>query len=194
MEENKQVLLPLGAIRQIQFKKNQILLVPFGNLLEEILLPFDAYKIESENPKKKFRDAIEISKKDLNSIPKLKILEVYSKNKYKILFYETMEPLMSLSPSLLYVEEKYIANSSELYFYHLKDQKAFDNQNIYLGKVKDYLETSAHGILIIQLEEYNQKEIFVPFIDTYCKIEFKETKPKKIDKIIVYDWKYFLET
>lgn len=188
-------LIPIGKVKRIYFKKNLILLRNFGNILEELPLPFSAYLVIEEQNSKKIDEIIIISKNHLSTVFKIKILDIFYKYKYYSLFYEMFDPFTIYENFLFCIEEEVLKNSTTFYYYHLKDKEVYDSKNQIIGRVKNYMESSAHGILIIQLEIPPNKEIFIPFVEEYCKIEFLKTEAiKKIDKIVVFNWEYFLET
>ncbi len=186
-------LIPIGKIIKIFYEKNIILVKNFGDILEDLTPPFYAFILEEQPKKQKINEIIRIQKNHSKNL--LKILEIFQRHKHYELFYETYEPLHIFGNLLFCIEENLLENTKQFYYYHLKDKKVFDTKNEWIGRVKDYLESSAHGILNIQLEKPPYKEILVPFIDKYCKIEYTHVNSlKKIDKIIVYHWEYFLET
>lgn len=197
MREKTRQYFPIASIRKIKREKNQIIIKPFGDILKTIKTPFEVLIIDnSNNIKQNYNTILEINQKNsflLNN--KIRVLEIFFQKKYYTLFYEVYDYFDISLNSIIYLENLYIENSNEFFFYHLKDAKVYNENNLLIGQIIDYLESSAHGILIIQLENYkfSKKEIFVPFVDKYCKIEHTNNT-KKIEKVIVYNWEYFLET
>lgn len=197
MREKTNKYFPIASIKKIKREKNQILAKPFGDILKIIETPFEVLIIDdNDSNKNNYNTILEINEKiSLLSKQKIRVLEVFPRSKYYTFFYEAFDYFDISLNSRIYLSDVYIENSNEIFFYHLKDKKVYDENDILIGKINDYLESSAQGVLIIRLEnrKFSKKEIFVPLVDQFCKIVYTKDK-KNIEKVIVHNWEYFLET
>ncbi len=204
--------IPFGFVQDHFFNKNQLHITTKGNILNTLKLPVDVFlvKILDENIRFKQEKVIQykkhynifytgFSKEFLDTykfqmIP-LKIFKIIFQKRSQVLCYETMEPLPEgIIGSWLCINKEIMNQIDDLYFLHIKEKLVKDKNLNDIGFVKDYMETGAHGILVIELTlpKYLHKEIFVPFVDEYCKLIYSNNK--EIHYLEIEHWEYFLDT
>lgn len=205
--------IPFGLVQDHFFNKNQLCITSKGDIIYSLNLPVEAYLVKDRDEEIRFKQDKVISFKKhytifstgfskefldanrLQLIP-LKILKITFQKKNKLIFYEPIEPLPEgIIGSWLCITKEFINQLDGIYFLHIKNKKVKDIHYNEIGFIKDYIETGAHGILIIELtlKGYVHKEIMVPFIDEFCYFVYVNNT-KEIDSLIVKDWEYFLDT
>ncbi len=208
--------IPFAIIQDYYVQKNYLKLTIKGNIIQDIITPIDLIIVQilskdintykkPFNIKKNFR----LSNFDLSyegfskefidfhklNIIDIKVLEIIFRKKNILLFFSSTTPIPEdIIGSWVCIHKKFLETNNNLYFYHIKDKTAKNQFNEEIGKIKGYLETSAHGILIIQLNQNTNQEIFVPFIDEFCEIVYTDKDKKQIDFIKIKNWEYFLDT
>lgn len=204
--------IPFGFVQDCFLNKNQLLITSKGNIIHILSLPADVYLVKILEKDIRYRNEKIIrynqhynifysgfTKEFLDSnrfqIIPIKILNIVFQRKKNLIYYETMEPLPEdIIGSLLCVNKNLLDQQDDLYFLHIKDKLVKDKDLNQIGIIKDYIETGAHGVLVIKLTlpEFHQKEIFVPFIDEFCNIVYSHNK--EIHYVIIDRWEFFLDT
>ena len=204
--------LPIAYIQDYYKNHNYLKLTSKGDVIYNLDLPIDVYLVQLKSYRANFKikREKEISQqkhyflsytgftKDVLENLKFAIIpitlkELITRKKSLIVFFETIQPLPEdIIGSWICINKDKI-KKDDIYFFDIKEKIVVDEKQNPIGKVSDYLETGAHGILIVELIE-TKKEIFIPFVDEYCKVHFIDKLNKEIDFIEVKDWYYFLDT
>jgi hypothetical protein len=75
------------------------------------------------------------------------------------------------SGTWVYVEDGDFAAGTGIYFYQIRGLKVIDESGAERGRILDYMETGASGILLLGIGE---REVYVPVVDKYVEFNMKE--------------------
>jgi ribosomal 30S subunit maturation factor RimM len=204
--------IPFAIIQDYFYNRNYFQITSKGDFLNQFTVNLDVLIVQILSPERNFKikrlkeisfkkhyeifykgfteDLIESYK--FNFIP-IKIKEKIKRKNSYIIFFESNNPIPDdIIGSWLCIKKESIKQKGELFFFDIKGKMVKDEFHRPIGNIIDYLETGAHGILIIELDD--KKQIFVPFIQEYCEIFYKKENSNEVDYIQVKNWEYFLET
>jgi ribosomal 30S subunit maturation factor RimM len=205
--------LPIAFIQDYFETRNYIKLTTKGDVIYSLDFPVDVWLVQIKSFRANFKIKREkeishqkhyflsytgftpeiIENLKFNIIP-ITLKELITRKKSLIVFFETMEPLREdIIGSWICINKDKIKKDRDIYFFDIKEKIVVDEKQNPIGKVSDYLETGAHGILVVELKE-TQKIIYIPFVDEYCRIHYTGKSIREIDFIELKDWQYFLDT
>lgn len=205
--------LPIAFIQDYFENHNYLKITSKGDIIYNLDFPIDVLLVQIKSYRANFKIKREkeishqkhyflsytgfspeiIENLKFNIIP-ITLKELITRKKSLIVFFETKEPLWEdIIGSWICINKAKIKEDRDIYFFDIKEKIVVDDKQNPIGKVSDYIETGAHGILVIELKE-TQKLIYIPFVDEYCRIHFIDKSLREIDFIEVKDWQYFLDT
>lgn len=133
-----------------------------GNALETVLLPVDAWvhmPASGEDPLAVLQEGFE------PSLTSVKLLAIRQGATLAL----TIESAQELpSGAWLYLEDASFKEPDALYFYEIRGLAVQDEDGRVRGRIVDYMETGASGVLVLDLDG---KEVLVPVAGGY--VEFK---------------------
>ena len=138
-----------------------------GNALEHLKLPCSAWfhfpKI-TEQPLAPLADGF---------VPDLREGRILSMEHNKHNTTLVLEYQSDIPPgSWVYVEDADFASGAEdIYFYQIRGLKVVDESGAERGRILDYMETGASGILLLDL---GSREVYIPVVEKYVEFHMKD--------------------
>ena len=138
--------------------------------------------IHTDQPQERFKKGNILYLQDGTELEVISYREQKGFGYCKFVGVDTIEKAEALKTKEVFIKKSDLLKSEdEYYYYELVDCKVFNEQEEYLGKVSDILETGANLVLRIQ---DGKKSFLLPFVDAFLidvDIEQKKITIKEME-------------